>query len=178
MKTQNQNSVNPDTQLRQMAVIASAIAVVEVLADKYSPKEDSDWFEYYDKDGYVQSFEEDQGTYCEDCSETRKEEILNDAEIEFPDDFDELRISTETSKENEDFLYCDSCGEIINCAIIWTEQELSHWTNLDDENWKNRKDCVTPYYQIYKILEETYGATEEYPDECLIIAQKVLEHWL
>ena len=178
MKTQDQNSVKPNTQSCQMAVIASAIVVVKELADKYKPKEDSDWFEYFDKDGHRHTFEEDQGTYCEDCSETRKEEILNDAEIELPDDFEELYISTETSKENEDFLYCDSCGKIIECSIIWTDQEIEYWTKLSNEDWVNYKNSETSYYQIYKILEETYGATEEYTDECLIIAQNVLKHWL
>lgn len=178
MKTQNQNSVNPDTQSCRRSVINNAIAVVEDLAGKYKPKQDSNWFEYYDKDGCLCTFDEDQGTYCEDCSEERKEEILNDSEIEFPEGFEELRISTESSKENEGFLNCYSCGEIIECAIIWNEQELEHWTNLDEENWQNCKNEPYHYYQVYKILEECWGATSEFPNECLIIAQNVLKHWI
>lgn len=176
MKKEN-NKIQDDAQLLQMAVIASAIAVVKELANKYEYKQDSNWFEYYDKDGCLCAFDKGQGTYCEDCSEERKEEILNDSEIEFPEGFDELTISTESSPENEGFLNCDSCGEIIECAIIWSKQELETWTELDAENWKKCKNKPYHYYQVYKILEECWGATEEYPDECLIIAQKVLEHW-
>lgn len=174
----NNSDTNQAEQLNETAVIASAIEVVKELADKYEYKQDSNWFEYYDKDGYLCAFDEDQGTYCEDCSEEIKEEILNDKEIEFPKDFQELRISTESSKENKGFLNCDSCGEIIECAIIWNKQELEHWTNLDDENWQNCKNNNYHYYQVYKILEECWGATEEFPNECLIIAQNVLKHWL
>ena len=142
-----------------------------------SQQQDADWFEYYDKDGYVRPFDEDQGTYCEDCSEVRKEEILQDAEIELPEDFDKLRISTEYSKEHEGFLNCNLCGEIIECAILWDKQELEHWTELDEDNWKNCKNEPYHYYQIYKILEECYGATKDFEKECLIIAEKVITHW-
>ena len=166
--------------LDKTTVIASAIAVVKDLADKYEYKQDSTWFEYYDKDGCRCSFDEDQGTYCEDCIDERESEILKneDNSITFPDDFEQLIQSVETSKENEGFLNCDSCGEIIECAIIWNEQELEDWTNLDDENWKNFKNNNYHYYQVYKILEECWGATDEFSDECLIIAQNVLKHWL
>ena len=160
------------------SVIASALELVLPLSEKYLPKQDSDWFEYYDTDGYRKSFEEDQGTYCEDCSEARKQEILKDQEITFPEDFEELVIATETSKENEDFLNCDSCGEIIECAIIWTGQELDHWINCTDEDWINKKNNSYSYYQIAKILEDTYGTKEEFKEKCLLIAKSVLKHWL
>jgi hypothetical protein len=176
--TQNNNHIKPNTQSCQTAVIASAIAVVKDLADKYEYKQDSNWFEYYDKDGCLCAFDEDQGTYCEDCSEERKEEILNDSKIEFPEGFDELIVSTESSKENEGFLNCDCCGEIIECAIIWNEQELENWTKLDSENWKRCKNEPYHYYQIYKILEGCWGATDEFSEECLIIAENVLKHWI
>jgi len=160
-------------------IITNAIAVVKDLADKYEYKQDSTWFEYYDKDGCMFLFDEDQGTYCEDCIDERESEILmnEDNSITFPDDFKELIQSVETSKENAGFLHCDSCGEMIECAIIWDKQELEYWTGLDDENWQNCKNNNYHYYQVHKILEECYGAKEEYSDECLVIAQKVLEHW-
>ena len=177
----NENANEPQNQQScQNAVIASAVEVVKELADKYKPKQNSTWFEYQDKDWCRCSFDEDQGTYCEDCIDEREEEILKNEnnEINFPDDFEELIQSVETSKENEGFLNCDSCGEIIECAIIWGNQDLEEWTKLGDENWLRCKNTEYYYYQVYKILEQNYGASEEFNSECLIIAQKVLEHWL
>ena len=174
------NTENKETkkQFDIHGVIASALELVLPISEKYLPKQDSNWFEYYDTDGFRKPFEEDQGTYCEDCSEERKQEILKDKEITFPEDFEELVIGTETSKENEDFLNCDSCGEIIECAIIWTDQELDHWINCTDEDWVNCKNSPYSYYEIAKILEDTYGAKEEFKAKSILIAESVLKHWL
>ena len=148
------------------------------LSEKYLPKQDSNWFEYYDTDGGRNTFEEDKGTYCEDCSEERKQEILKDKEIEFPEDFEELVIATETSKEIECFLNCDSCGEIIECAIIWTDQALDHWINCTDEDWIKCKNNPYSYYQIAKILQNAYDdAEKEFKAKYLLIAKSVLKHW-
>jgi len=160
--------------------IASALELALPLAKKYKPKTDSTWFEYYDTHEYCKPFEEDQGTYCEDCVDEREIEIIKNEnkEIKFPKDFEKLTQSVETSKENEGFLNCDSCGEIIECGIIWTDQELDHWINCTDEYWINCKNSPYIYYQIYKILEDTYGAKEENKAKCLLIAKSVLKHWL
>ena len=161
---------------KELETISSAILVVTDLANQYEYKQDSDWFEYRTKEDYTMSFEEDQGTYCEDCSEARKEEVLQDVEIKLPSDFEELIISTEYSKEHDGFLHCDSCGEIIECGILWSSQDFEHWTDLDGENWINCRNNSVHYYQIYKILKEC-GEESEYASECLIIAEKVLKYW-
>jgi hypothetical protein len=158
--------------------IREALDFLKPLAEKYEPRQESKWFEYENLDGHIMSFDEDQGTYCEYCAEKRKQELLDDENIEFPRDYGELIISTETSKENENFLNCDSCGAIIECSIIWNEQEINHWLSQKKKDWKFYKGVDKNYfhYQLYKILEPTYGAAEEFKDACYKIAKKVLKY--
>lgn len=161
--------------LRQTDVIASAIALVKPIADKYEPKQRPMWFEYRTKDGYRISFDGDQSTYCEDCVNERKEEIEKWDKKELPEDFDCLICSEETSREGSDFTHCESCGEIIECGILWTEQEMTHWTALKSEDWEQMKDSPYSNYEILKILEDDWC---EYEKEKQVIAECVLKHWL
>ena len=174
----NKINIMKKTIARLKKTISSAILVVTDLANQYEYKQDSTWFEYSTKEDYTRSFEEDQGTYCEDCIDERETDILinEDNSITFPDDFENLIQSVETSKEHDGFLHCDSCGEIIECGILWSPQDFEHWTDLDGENWKKCKNNSKHYYQIYTILKEC-GEESEYASECLIIAEKVLKYW-
>ena len=76
------NIVNKDKPKQcDIHVVSSALGIVRPIAELYTPKQDAYWFEYIDKDGYTKAFDKDQETYCEDCSFSRKEEILKGEKI-------------------------------------------------------------------------------------------------
>lgn len=82
-----------------------------------------------------------------------------------------LKVEYESSPEKEDFCLCDSCGKILQAAILWTEQEMEHWlTYLRKEDLKNKRCC----YELMEIFHPIYGAYEKFPNEVEKIAHRVM----
>jgi hypothetical protein len=151
-----------------------AINKLTPIAEKYKPKQRPMWFEYLDKDGHRSSLEYEQGTYCEDCYK-EVENILNTMDIsELPDDFHRAIGVEETSREADGFTNCDSCGEIIECGILWTSyQEIEYWLWHNDFS---REDLANNPRSCYLLLTILEGAYDEFPKQCDKISEKVLDH--
>lgn len=160
-------------------VIAFAYSLVLNKSKGYKPCYDSNWVSYKDADGYIRNFEDENSeTYCENCIIQVVEKVSKDEETILPDEFVEFTYQIETSKENEGFLICDKCGEIIDCSIIWDMQELEHWMSLTRKEWKSRLKCDMDAYELTQILDLTYGSFPEFKKETFKIAMYVILHWL
>jgi len=160
-------------------VIAFAYFLVSKKSKYYNPSFDSNWISYEDKDGDIRTFDDENSkTYCEHCITQVVKEISKDEEIILPDEFVEFTYQTETSKENEGFLICDKCGEIIECSIIWDIQELEHWISLTRKEWKERLKCKMNTYELTQILDLIHGSFSEFKKETFKIGVYVILHWL
>lgn len=72
-------------------------------------------------------------------------------------------------------MICDSCGEIIEVAILWTfDQEIDHFLGFDDSEMEVSLECLNSSYCMMKVLEPIYGAVEEYPEKTLLLAKKII----
>ena len=160
-------------------VIAFAYSLVSNKSKSYKPSFDSNWISYEDEDGYIRTFDDENSeTYCENCIDQVVEEISKSEETILPDEFVKFTYQTETSKENEGFLICDNCGEIIECSIIWDKQELEHWLSLTRKKWKSILKSEMNTYELSQILDLTYGSFSEFKKETFKIALNVILHWL
>ncbi len=132
--------------------IEKALILLKPYAEKFTPKQDINYFDYYkDKDGVLISADYYGGeNYCEDCVGKAKEELSKRENL--PKDFAEFVPMVESSPEKEGFCYCEICGEIIEAGYLPNEQTIYYWLNQHD--WeldlkKDHKHC----YMLYIVLE-------------------------
>lgn len=134
-------------------------------AKKCKPKKEANWVSYYDTNGFMCTFEGlNDSTYCETCIDKAVKEA---EKMELPDDFQEMTYQTETSEKKEDFLACETCGELISCASIITMQEIEHWLGIEAFDINSNRDC----YELQVVLVE---GKHEFSKECELIAKHVL----
>lgn len=135
--------------LNLMTTIEKAIEIVFPLADKYKPKYELYYFVETNENNYLNSFEPEQDlNICEDCMakvEARVQEKYRRKDIE---------LIVESSPENENFTFCDECGEHIETGYIFTEQEFEHWFRLEDEVFKKALTMEIECWELKQILED------------------------
>ena len=160
--------------------IDSACVIVIEKGMEYKVKSDCCYISYLDTDDYIRTLDQyNCETYCEDCIDEvvskLSDKIKNkDDEIEIPEDFLKLDYQVESSPENQNFTICGNCGNIIRSGIIWSEQEIEHWTGLSDEKMKECIESELERYELMELFDPTDGAVHEYPEETKSIAEKVI----
>lgn len=162
-----------------MEEIIKAFDIVEKIGVKYTAKDYCNWISYVDTNDDIRIFDcFSSEIFCEDCIDKKIEDVKKQIKkglVKIPNGFREITYEYDSiSLEGEDFCICDECGEIIFQSIIWTCQEISHWLNLENKNWKKVKKSVRECYELMNILDPAYGAVEEFPTETLKIAEKVI----
>lgn len=158
--------------------IAAARAVIAERAAQYTPKDECNWLVWVDENGDTETFEPTNcESYCEDCVAQAAKDAAANPEMEKPEGFSEMGWETESCKEDEGFCHCDKCGEAIDCAVIWTRQEIDNWLDpkqSSDEWLRGALSVPAVCWELSQLLDESYGASDKFPAETLEIAERVL----
>jgi hypothetical protein len=134
--------------------IKQAFEIVKDKGEKYKNKREIYYFEGCCKN------------YCEDCIDKITKDRKRRGKC--------VEYLTEYGPEYDDFLLCDNCGAIIETSILWSDQEIDHWSNLDDKELGESLSHSYSAYCLMKIFDSIYGAVKEYPDETSLLAKKVI----
>lgn len=168
--------------------IAAARAAVAGEAALYTPKQTVHWVIWEDEDGNGEEYEgrgyeqnlasdapiEEGDYFCEDCIEAVVAALNDDPDAERPEGFARFSYREDAMPEEEKFTLCSRCGHHIDCAIVWSEQEVGHWLRHKEKDWHRVLSTPSACWQLAQLLDEHYGAGEDFPEEVLEIAVRVL----
>lgn len=162
--------------------IKKAHEIVQKMGVLYKEKNDSNWISYIDNDNCIHTYDYfADDSFCEDCIPNKVKEInekinKRKSNVGISNDFYKVCYQTESSREGTNFHYCDECREIIHQSIIWTDQEVDHWTNvMTDNNYRKIKNIST-YFELMKVLDPVYGTINEFPEDTIRIAERVIKN--
>lgn len=169
-------------------IIAAARAAVAEKAALYTPKQTVHWViwedeagngEEYEGRGYEQNRDSanpvEEGDYfCEDCIEGVVAALNADSDTERPEGFARFSYREDSLPEEENFTLCAKCGHHIDCSMLWSEQEMEEWLRDEGKDWHRALSSPSSCWELSQLLDEHYGAGDDFPEEVLEIAKRVL----
>ena len=155
--------------MTRSATIAAARAAVAEKAALYTPKQTVHWITVQGENGDI---EEDEGGdyFCEDCIEGAVA-ALNAASENGVARYSYLGYDM---PEEESFARCEKCGDNIDCSMLWSKQEVGHWLLHEGKDWHRVLSTPSACWELAQLLDEHYGAGEDFPQEVMRIAERVL----